>query len=94
MVADVNMQLLKVFSFEITNLISLWVDNFGPGTNELMWNCGLNNLIASISITVSLDVTITKMMLCGDHIRKNSGAKRTLVGDNHHVDMISKVVSR
>ena len=94
MAADVNMQVLKVFSFEITNLISIGVNNFGPGTYKLMWDCGLNDLIASISITVSFDVAITKMMLCGDHISKNSGAKRTLVSDNHHVDMVTKVVSR
>ena len=93
MLADMLMQVSKMISLEITNLISFLVMYPGPGTNEFMRNFWFNDFVASISSALAFGVTITQMMLCGDYISKNSRTKRTLVGNNHHVDKIAKIVS-
>ena len=51
---------------------------------------GLDNIVASISTTVSSDVAITKMMLCSNHISRNCKAAWTLVSNHHHVNIVSK----
>ena len=93
MFADMLMQVSEMISLEITDLISFLVMYPGPGTNEFMRNFWFNDFVASICGAFALNVTITQMMLCGDYISKDSRTKRTLVGDNHHIDKIAKIVS-
>ena len=91
---NIHVQLFGMFGFGVTNLVSIWAKDLGPRANKLMWDSRFDDLVASVCITVAFNVTVAKVMLSGDDISKNSGTKRTLVGNNKHVDMISKGVTR
>jgi hypothetical protein len=59
-----------------------------------MGSCGLNNLVAPVNTTIHSHITATQVMLCGSNVRKHRRAKRTSIGHNEPIHMLSKVVPR
>ena len=94
MLYDMHMQLLQMFSFKFTCMLTIDINNIVPRTHKGEGLHDFNDLITPISTTETLNVAVTDMMLSCHFVSKNSGAKGALIGDDQHINTIPEIVTR
>ena len=79
---DMHVQLLQMFSFKLTCMLAIDINNIVPGAHKGERLHNFDDLITPISTTESFDITVTNMVLGRNFVGENSRAERTLVRDD------------
>ena len=82
MLYDMHMQLLQMFSFKFTCMLTIDINNIVPWAHKGEGLHNFDDLITPISTTETLNVAVTDMMLSCHFVSKNSGAKGALIRDD------------